>query len=293
MRFRSRLVLVWLLLLAVTLPAQQSQLGPSQQITDGVVLYRLDDPALLSPPGPVAVQALRLDPTAVTLEIGRATGEPARETVEVIAGRLPGAIAAINAGFFSLQTGEPTDLLKIDGEVVNGTARPRGAIGILDRGGMTTLLLDRVSVARSPEPGRAQYKPLFGSSPEDWSRTSDAISGAGLLILDGRELTEWAEERISKEFDTTRHPRTIIGTDGQGAIWLVTVDGRNPQRSLGMSFTELKGLAKRLGLRSVLNLDGGGSTTMWVNGRVVNNPSDPGGPRKVSDAILVVPRKAS
>jgi exopolysaccharide biosynthesis protein len=42
-------------------------------------------------------------------------------------------------------------------------------------------------------------------------------------------------------------------------------------------------------LRSVLNLDGGGSTTMWVAGRVVNHPSDPVGPRQVSDAILVLP----
>ena len=190
-----------------------------------------------------------------------------------------------------LQTGKPTDLLKIDGEVVNGTGRPRGAIGIMDRGGMTTVLLDRVSVARRPDAGRAEYAPLLGSSPDDWAQTSDAISGAGLLMLDGRALTEWSDERISKEFDTTRHPRTIIGTDAEGAIWLVTVDGRDPVRSLGMSFSELQGLARRLGLRSVLNLDGGGSTTMWVKGRVVNNPSDPGGPRKVSDAILVVPRK--
>jgi exopolysaccharide biosynthesis protein len=73
-------------------------------------------------------------------------------------------------------------------------------------------------------------------------------------------------------------------------VWLVTVDGRNPAVSLGMSFTELQRLSKRLGLRSVMNLDGGGSTTMWVDGRIVNHPSDAGGPRKVSDAILVVPR---
>jgi len=47
----------------------------------------------------------------------------------------------------------------------------------------------------------------------------------------------------------------VIGTDAQGAIWLITVDGRNPAISFGMSFTELQGLSKRLGLRSVLNLD--------------------------------------
>lgn len=291
MRLRKYLIAVWLLCLAVTVPAQQAPLGRAEQIADGALLYRLDDPELLSPPGPVAVQALRLDPTIVTLQIGRATStEPARETVEAIAARQPGAIAAINAGFFSLETGRPTALLKVDGRVVSGTTRPRGAVGVFDRRGVTTLLFDRVSVTTAVNvPPR--YKTLLGSSPREWSRAPLAISGAGLLMRDGRELTEWTDERIAAGFDTTRHPRTMIGTDAQGAIWLVTVDGRNPSVSLGMSFGELHRLSRRLGLRSALNLDGGGSTTMWVSGRIVNHPSDPGGPRKVSDAIVVVPRR--
>ncbi len=290
MRVRLRLVAVWLLLLTVSVPAEQAALGQAQQVAEGVLLYRLDDPELLSPAGPVAVQALRLDPRIVTLEIGRATNvEPARETVEALAARRPGAIAAINAGFFSLQTGKPTDFLKMDGRVVNGTSRPRGAVGIDDRRGVTTLLFDRLSVTSPPDQS-PDYKPLLSSSPRDWSRVPHAISGAGLLLLGGREFTEWSDERITAGFDTTRHPRTVIGTDAKGAIWLITVDGRNPSISLGMSFAELQRLSKRLGLRSALNLDGGGSTTMWVGGQIVNHPSDPQGPRKVSDAILVVPR---
>jgi len=286
-----RLVAVWLLLLAVSVPAQHGALGPGQQVADGVLLYRLDDPGLLSPAGPVAVQALRLDPRIVTLEIGRATNvEPARETVAALAARRSGAIAAINAGFFSLETGKPTSFLKTDGRVVSGTSRPRGAVGINDRGGVTTLLFDRVAVA-SPPDKRPEYKPLLSSTPRDWSRVPHAISGAGLLLLGGREFTDWTDERIAAGFATTRHPRTVIGTDAKRAIWLITVDGRSPSRSLGMSFAELQRLSKRLGLRSALNLDGGGSTTMWVGGQIVNHPSDPEGPRKVSDAILVVPRR--
>jgi len=46
-------------------------------------------------------------------------------------------------------------------------------------------------------------------------------------------------------------------------------------------------LCDRLDLRDALNLDGGGSTTMVVQGKIVNRPSDAGGPRPVSDAILV------
>jgi exopolysaccharide biosynthesis protein len=58
-----------------------------------------------------------------------------------------------------------------------------------------------------------------------------------------------------------------------------------------MTFVEMQALAHRLGLRSALNLDGGGSTTMVAGGRIVNHPSDPTGPRPVSDALLVLPRK--
>jgi len=281
-------IAAWLLVFALTASAQQATLAPPEQVADGVLLYRLDDPALLTPPGPVAVQALRLDAHKVMLQIRRGGGdEPARETVAGIASRQPGTIAAINGGFFALQTGRPTDFLKVNGEVVHGTRRGRGAVALLDEGHVTRLLFDRVSVGTGRRP---TYTPLLGSSPAVWARAPDAIGGAGLLVLDGRELTEWADERIAAGFETTRHPRTLIGTDADGAIWLVTVDGRNPFLSFGMSFAELQALAKRLGLRSALNLDGGGSTTMWVDGEVVNHPSDPEGPRKVSEAILVVPR---
>src|SRR5687768_10084910 len=168
MRLRTPLAAAWLLLLAVVVSAaQQATLAPSEQLADGVSLYRLDDPELLSPPGPVSVQALKLDPRKVTREIGRGAGaEPGRATVDAIAAGRPGAIAAINAGFFSLETGKPTNFLKIDGKVVSGTARPRGAVGITDRGGKTTLLFDRLAVT-SPIKPPLEYKPLLGSSPRD------------------------------------------------------------------------------------------------------------------------------
>ena len=82
----------------------------------------------------------------------------------------------------------------------------------------------------------------------------------------------------------------MIGVDRQGFIWLVAVDGRRPDHSLGMTFAELERLSDRLDLTDALNLDGGGSTTMVVNGQVVNRPSDPTGPRAVSDALVVTLR---
>lgn len=283
MRIRAVLFAALLFLAPATHVAQQTAaLVPLENIADGVDLHRLDDPSLLDPAGPVSVQALRLDPQKVTLEMGVANDKlPARETVPQIAARR-GAIAAINAGFFGLADGAPSAFLKVKGQITQGTSRPRGAVGLTERRGASLLLFDRLTVEKT----KAAYHPRLGSSPTDWARATGAVSGAGLLLLNGRELTDWSEERLAAGFDTARHPRTMIG-EGGNAIWLVTIDGRQPTLSLGMNFTEMKRLARRLGMRSALNLDGGGSTTMVVKGRVVNHPSDPAGPRPVSDAILV------
>ena len=92
------------------------------------------------------------------------------------------------------------------------------------------------------------------------------------------------------KFINMRHPRTVIGVDRSGFIWLAAVDGRQPEHSVGMTLEELERLCDRLQLTDALNLDGGGSTTMVVRDAIVNRPSDVGGPRRVSDAILVKPR---
>ena len=130
------------------------------------------------------------------------------------------------------------------------------------------------------------YEPVEGE-PKSWLLAQDIIGGAGLLIREGRDVEDWSIERFNQGFAENRHPRTMIGTAADNTIWLVTVDGRQPEQSVGMTLVELRALAHRLGLINALNLDGGGSTTMWVQGQVMNKPSDPTGPRKVSDALLV------
>jgi hypothetical protein len=135
-----------------------------------------------------------------------------------------------------------------------------------------------------------RYTPLDGRSDE-WAAADDIVGGAGLLARDGVFVADWGPEKLASGFAVTRHPRTIIGTHPDGSVWLVTVDGRQPQLSAGMSLVEVREFARRLGLANAVNLDGGGSTTMWVRDRVVNSPSDASGPRKVSDALLVLEKR--
>ena len=111
-----------------------------------------------------------------------------------------------------------------------------------------------------------------------------------MLVRGGAPLTDWTIEQLSRGFETTPHPRTVIARDRAGQWWCITIDGRQPGRAIGMSFSEMQVLLARLDVVDALNLDGGGSTTMVVGQTVVNRPSDLTGPRAVSDAIVVMPR---
>ena len=71
---------------------------------------------------------------------------------------------------------------------------------------------------------------------------------------------------------------------------LVVVDGRRAW-SVGMSLTELADQLLALGAFQAMNLDGGGSSTLWVRGTIVNYPSDPAGERPVGNALMIVPRR--
>jgi hypothetical protein len=357
-------------------------LGPAQYIAPGVRLHLLTDQSLLEPPGPVAVQILRLSPARIRLKSALALDQVmGTETVADIAAR-HGSIAAVNAGFFA-PNGDPTGLLQVDGELVSDTLRSRGAVAIrMDDRGRTRLTFDVVSAgarvrvetaggpvtipiagidttrqrgklmlftskyhehtdtaargvewvldgspltvrARRDDAGSTaippggfvlsygglelppelqaiavgdrsiierQFTTLHGTAPAAWATADHVIGGAGLLVRGGQPVKDWTVEDLRPGFTTERHPRTIIGVDRAGDIWLVTIDGRNPALSLGMTFEELRRLAARLELTDALNLDGGGSTTMVVRGSIVNHPSDAAGPRKVSDALLVMLR---
>jgi hypothetical protein len=131
------------------------------------------------------------------------------------------------------------------------------------------------------------WKTVNGLPTKHLDQVDDIVNGAGLLRLKGHLLTDWKVEALKADtFLDVRHPRTVIGVDDKGFIWLIAVDGRQAH-SVGMMFSDMQRLCDRLHLRDALNLDGGGSTTMVINGEIVNKPSDAAGPRPVSDAILV------
>lgn len=118
---------------------------------------------------------------------------------------------------------------------------------------------------------------------------TDAVTGVPQLIKTGKIDITWEEEKASKSFVETRHPRTAVAKLRDGKFLMLTADGRTEQ-SAGLDLYDLAEYMLELGAIDAMNLDGGGSTTMFLDGKVVNRPSDKEGERKVSDAILVTLR---
>ena len=137
----------------------------------------------------------------------------------------------------------------------------------------------------------AELLPLLPDPESEWEQAESILGGGPLLIWKGRRLEEPEKESISRVFFLARHPRTVVGVRADGTLLFVTVDGRRPGESVGMSIPELTDLMLELGSVSAINLDGGGSTTMVIEGRIVNRPSSSKGARRNADAILLFPRR--
>ncbi|MFA4967676.1 MAG: phosphodiester glycosidase family protein, partial [Candidatus Margulisiibacteriota bacterium] len=122
------------------------------------------------------------------------------------------------------------------------------------------------------------------------------VGGGPRLLKGGRVYISKYEEKFRPDVARGRAARTAIGVTADGKLLLVTVDGR-PRRkikkgegySTGVSLTELAYFLQSLGAVDALNFDGGGSTTMAINGSVVNRPAN-GYEQSVSNAIAIKPR---
>jgi hypothetical protein len=124
-------------------------------------------------------------------------------------------------------------------------------------------------------------------------KIEDLVGGFTQLVTDGRNSAIESFDKVGtaqnrERFALFRHPRTAIGFNkDKSKLFMVTVDGRQ-QSSAGMTLPELADYMVSLGAYQALNFDGGGSTTMVVEGKVVNSPSDPMGERAVSNALMII-----
>ncbi len=176
------------------------------------------------------------------------------------------AAAAINAGFFTF---EPVSRgvwpLKADG-VMYSSGKPPA------EGGAFAFEKD----------GRFRLLPAAEYRPETWT---SLVSGDRMLLTGGKNT---APEQGA------RAPRTAVGTAPDGRLVLLVIDGRTAE-SAGATLRETAEFLREAGCTDALNLDGGGSSTMWTaRDGVVSHPCDNGkfdhaGERRVHNALLLLP----
>lgn len=191
-----------------------------------------------------------------------------------------GAIAAINAGFFNVKDGGSVTYIKVGGMIIDSdtalkwkrVANMNGSV-IVDSAGKVLLM-----------------KAMPNSWYDSHSEYRDVLITGPLLLIDGKKSLLPETSLV-----INRHPRSCIGLMNSRKIILLTLDGRTEQ-SAGMTLLKLADMMFSLKCSDALNLDGGGSTTMWIKDKpfngVVNMPCDNKkfdheGERAVSDIIIV------
>lgn len=197
-------------------------------------------------------------------------------------GRAAGADIAVNGSYFNVRTLEPVTFVLLDKKILGRTTpselmRTNGVVAFRDRKGrkMDIFFCDT-----------ADY-------PHVARRYRSALAAGPVLIDDGK-IVEYSSD---DSFYARRHPRTLIGKRADGTVVMAVIDGRFKGQGDGATIAETAYIARQLGLTEALNLDGGGSSTLWTKQQgVLNHPYDNrrfdhAGERGVPNCLVVHKRK--
>lgn len=227
----------------------------------------------------VNVLDIDLNDTLIKVDIG--FQEPALLPVHEIAEREK-AVVAVNGNFFHTEEGGSVCFFKKDGNIID-TSRTdlteRLFLTWLDDAAIAITKERRVEIVNEPVGGWRSIDSL-----------PTILTGGPLLIQNGAEV-----KQAVHGFNDKRFSRTGAGLTNRGHLILIVVDG-NSAESAGMSIKEFTQLFKSLGCRTAFNLDGGGSSTMWIKDQpdngIVNHPTDNKkfdhyGERRVANALII------
>ncbi len=196
------------------------------------------------------------------------------------------AIAALNGTFFDVKNGGSVDYIKVEEKIISPNR--------LDKNNARAKHQQAAVVITN---GKLAIKKWDNTTNWEQKLTEENVMQSGPLLT----LNNIDEVLDSVAFNSLRHPRTCVGIKPNGSVILLTADGRN-ENAAGMSLFELTKIMRWLGCTTAINLDGGGSTTLWVNGfannGVVNYPTDlkkwnHQGERKVANVILLKQKSKS
>ena len=175
-------------------------------------------------------------------------------------GKAAGADIAANGSYFNVKTFEPVTFVLLDKKIVGRTTpeetfRTNGVIAFKDRKGRRMEIF-RCDTTDYPDVAR---------------RYRSALAAGPVLIEKGKTV----EYTSGSSFYGRRHPRTLIGKRADGTVVMAVIDGRFKDQGEGTTIAETAYIARQLGLVEALNLDGGGSSTLWTAREgVLNHPYD-------------------
>ena len=123
-------------------------------------------------------------------------------------------------------------------------------------------------------------------------KMKNAVGGGPVLLQDGIvRISSAAEMKFSGKAMQDKHPRTLVGYRPDGAVIFMAIEGRNKGVAEGATLTQCAALMQALGCVEAINLDGGGSSCMLVNGRETIKTSDKEGERPVPAIFMVRNRR--
>lgn len=258
---------------------------------------------------------IRLKSKLLTVEVVPAEGGKGLATVSQTA-RQRNSLVAVNGGYFTFRPDTVRDglssvsllihrgkliaphkmpVFRKDGSgIIRALYPTRSAVGFVkNKAVFAWTFTDSLGNTRAyDKPNPFTVNPLrqnppsqnFPSVPRRW-QTEEATGGGPMLVWKRQKQITDRQEWFTQIADV--NPRTAVGLDQKGNLLLLVIDGRQPGYSEGVTFDELAEIFLGLNAVYALNLDGGGSSTMVVQGAVINRPSDKTGERKVASVLSV------
>lgn len=235
-------------------------------------------------PGPWNINLLSIDLLQPGIEIRVVEAEGGLETVRSMCHRT-NALAGVNGGYFN--AAGPLGLVVTNGEIRSSTVSgkpPRSALGLYE---------DKAWIDRMDQRA-GQLLPQNPNRWFDWAKAQFVLGGGPRIVhrmqvgLKGRIEAEEEGFDASSGIDPEGYEaRTVVGI-GRNQLYLMTVDGGQPDLSIGMMLANAAGFLVRICQASYgMALDGGSSTTLVIRDEVINFPSGPRGEVPVANALCV------
>jgi len=190
------------------------------------------------------------------------------------------AIAAVNGGFFDMRNGGSVTYIRTAGRIVDTDTANKWLRNSNINGAVMIRSGTRIYIEKA----------MSNSWYDTHSEFEDILLTGPLMVKSGNK-----QPLPETSLVINMHPRTAIGIRNHRKVILVTLDGRTSE-AIGMTINELAELMTLLHCRDAVNLDGGGSTSMWILGKpfngIVNMPCDNRkfdheGERALSDIIII------